>query len=550
MFERQMKSAVVEQTLNSETFGLVDDLPSEWAQWSGGWEFYKVFALDETAGMARSQEPIDLLVSFRADQITDLQREARVARIDIMSGMLKEVPSQVYKVERHPFTGEARTHAELSCRLVCFADVPAHGAAHYLVFYGNPNAELPDYTTDLTVSGEGFGLDIENYHYTAHLSRQMGQLERLTYKRGHGLELFAGGEGHGEPPNIDWAHDYLASNSFQKFRVTNWANCPNHEVVKGPLCVQVRRWGFPHSPVHPLFTPSRMHITVTYTFYAGLPYFLKEGSMDVVKDFEIGYLRDDEWVFSGYSFTDLVWMDRDGVLHEGAIPGEHGDNLWGVGFFHRQSRDAFIALWLEHHAENFDAIYHSGAPTLNYHGHGQLWIRWAARNNPQFKAGARLLQKNAYLVTPYPEDAGAAMVQDLRHRLLKPLIARSDALPQNIDARANGTLARGGETDDCTPIKRAIWDALREVKDEMLYNADANVVDMGYIYDVRVRGDVVFILMTMPHRGRPKYGFIANPIRERLLKLKGVRDVIVQLTWEPAWTVNRLTDAGREAMGI
>ena len=39
---------------------------------------------------------------------------------------------------------------------------------------------------------------------------RMGQLERLTIKRDHGLELFAGGEGHGEPPGIYWAHDYAA----------------------------------------------------------------------------------------------------------------------------------------------------------------------------------------------------------------------------------------------------------------------------------------------------------------------------------------------------
>jgi len=557
MFERQMLEAASQgeeckPTLDANTFGRVIDLPPVWAEWARGWEFYKVFALSETDGMARSQEPIDLLVSFRADQITDIQREVRIARLEtssagILSHALCEVHCQVY--------GEVYRRDERICHLVCFADVPAHGKTYYLVFYGNPNAELPSYTTDLTVSGEGFGLDIENHHYVAHLSRQMGQLERLTYKQAHGLELFAGGEGHGEPPNIDWAHDYLASEGFQKFRVTNWASCPNYEVLKGPLCVQVRRWGFPHSPVHPLFTPSRMHITVTYTFYAGLPYFLKEGSMDMVKDFEIVYLRDDEWVFSGYAFTDIVWMDSDGTLHEGAVPGGHGDNLWGVGFFNRQSRDAFIALWLEHGAENFDALYHSGAPTLNYHGHGQLWSRWAARNNPQFLAGARLLQKNAYLVSPYPEDGGAEMVQDLRHRLLNPLIAGADELPQHLNASAavvpdGGKLARFGETHDTAPIKRAIWDALREVKDGMLYKVDANVVDMGYIYDVRMRGDVIFILMSMPHRGRPKYGFIANPIRERLLKLDGIRDVIVHLTWQPAWTVARLTDAGRKAMGI
>ncbi|MER3404628.1 MAG: aromatic ring hydroxylase, partial [Chloroflexota bacterium] len=30
----------------------------------------------------------------------------------------------------------------------------------------------------------------------------------------------------------------------------------------------------------------------------------------------------------------------------------------------------------------------------------------------------------------------------------------------------------------------------------------------------------------------------------------GVRSVVVEHTWEPAWTPNRLTDAGRRAMGL
>ena len=106
-----------------------------------------------------------------------------------------------------------------------------------------------------------------------------------------------------------------------------------------------------------------MHMDVKYTFYAGLPYFFKEGRMEAVKEFEITYLRDDEWVLSQGPFTDLVWMDRNGVLHEGAVAGGHSDDLWGVGFFHRDTRDAFIALFLEHSAENFDELYHSGSPT-------------------------------------------------------------------------------------------------------------------------------------------------------------------------------------------
>ena len=33
--------------------------------------------------------------------------------------------------------------------------------------------------------------------------------------------------------------------------------------------------------------------------------------------------------------------------------------------------------------------------------------------------------------------------------------------------------------------ERGVWKAMREVKDGQLYTADANVVDMGYVYDVR-----------------------------------------------------------------
>ena len=139
------------------------------------------------------------------------------------------------------------------CRLVLRVDSPAHARTSYLVLYGNPEAELTTYPTDLRVSGEGYALDIENDYFRASLSRQMGQLERLTLKREHGLELFAGGEGHGEPPGIDWAHDYVTANNFQKMRITNWATCPDYEVIRGPLCTTVRRWGFPHSPIHPVF---------------------------------------------------------------------------------------------------------------------------------------------------------------------------------------------------------------------------------------------------------------------------------------------------------
>jgi metal-sulfur cluster biosynthetic enzyme len=549
VFAQQEEESLGAPLLRADVFARVAELPPPWQEWARGWLYYKVLALDETAALARAGEPIELVAAFRVDQTESLAREIRVARIDSAKGELREVPCQV--------SSEIRRGAERMCRLVLLADSPAHGRTTYLVLYGNPNAELTAYPTDLQVSGEGYGLDIENDYFRASLSRQMGQLERLTLKREHGLELFAGGEGHGEPPGIDWAHDYVTANNFQKMRITNWARCSDYEVVRGPLCTTVRRWGFPHSPIHPVFSPSRIHIFVEYQFYAGTPYFVKQGRMEVIKDLDITYLRDDEWVFSGYSFTDTLWMGPDGKLREGPVDAAQQENLWAVGFFHRVSRDAFIGLFLEHEAENMPPLKHTGAPILSYRWHGPVWSR-ALYQNASLRAGGVLKQRNAYLVLPFAESNGAQIVERYRHTLMNPLAPSAADLPSVLrPAPGVGRLARPGEAGDAAVDKRRIWEALHDCKDEQLYTANANVVDLGLIYDVRVRGEVIHVVMAMPDQGRPRHGYFAwgsggnsQPIRQRLLKIPGVRKVVIEQTWEPPWNSSRLTDAGRKTLGF
>ena len=298
----------------------VTDLPGALQAQVAGWACFHLVEVSETAGLARRFEPVEIATAVDAGLVGDPAREVRVARCD--GGTLCEIPSQVMDLAFH--------HGERHFQLVFQTAMDAGDRQLFLVLFANPAAERPHYGTDLNAYGEDRGLQVENAHFSAHLSAQTWQLERLIYRGSHGLELFAGGEGHGEPPHIDWAHDYLDVDKFQKFRVTNWEEVPNLEVVRGPLCVRVRRWGFPHSPLHPVFTQSRFHIDVTYTFHAGLPWFSKRGSMEAVTDFQINYLRDDEWVFSGYSFTDSLWLDQQGRVHEGGT-GRRGAGGESVG---------------------------------------------------------------------------------------------------------------------------------------------------------------------------------------------------------------------------
>jgi len=537
-----------------------EELPEPWRRWSDGWSLSQALRLTEPTGQARQTEAVDLLVGMSADRVASPGRELRVARLD--AGSLREIRSQVH--------GELRRGPHWLARLVFEVDVVANGEAVFLIFCANPAAELPDYPSRLSIRGEGVGLEIETPHYVATLSRQMGQLESLTPKwhRG-GLRLSTHGDGHGEPPNLDWAHDYTTAGPLQKMRVTNWSACPNYDVVRGPVCAIVRRFGFPHSPVHPLFAPSRFFMDLSYTFYAGAPYFLKDGRMEATRDFTAYVARDDEWYFGGRPFDASLWMDRAGRVHEGPVPAEQVDHVWGVGFFHRQSRDSIFAIYLDHRLDvppELGPGAGAGAPlyqhldvTLDHSKpgeppHASVWCRPMLRDRARLQTGMALVQRNAYLLAPYPEPGGAAGLETLRERLLHPLVAVADAirLDARVDVASDGAqpLARIGERPVDWPRKRAIWEAMGEVGEDQLSAADVSLVDMGYIYDVRTRGGDIRVLMTMPHRGRPKYDFLAKPLRARLEALPDVDSVVVDLIWEPAWTPNCLTDAGRQAMGL
>ena len=556
-FERQNHRDADVHPLQSPTRP-VDRLPAPWARWAAGWAFYKLLEMAEDAGIDRAREPVEIPLEFTTTETTDLGRELRVARLD--NTTLREIPSQVH--------GEWRRGRRRGCRLLFLADVPARGRSHYLVLFGNPHSERPDYTTDLTATGSGYALDVANNHFTAHLSEQIGQLQSLDYRRGFGavpyganLTLSTGGEGHGEPPNIDWGPDYTADGNYQKFRVTAWPRCPNHEVTRGPLGVSLRRWGFPQSPIHPLFAPSRLHVDITYTFYAGQPWFLKQIRMEAVKPVEIAHIRDDEWLFWGLPFTDALWIDQDGRLHEGEVPAEKTDDMWGAGFFNQTSRDAFIALRLEHHAERFGPgnrgrIHHNGAPGLNYFGRGQVWTRSPVQEPVTLKAGTTFVQRTAYLATHYPAAGGAQLGERTRHKLLAPIQARPGRLPRAPKTRIEGTLARTGEAAvghagrNVVSLKQRVWAALREVRDDQLMTVDGNLADLGYIRDIRIAGDTVNVLLNMPHAGRQAFQFHANPIRDRLLQVDGVGECVVDCTWDPDWSPSRINDAGRRALQL
>ncbi|HEX6558105.1 MAG TPA: metal-sulfur cluster assembly factor [Longimicrobiales bacterium] len=90
-----------------------------------------------------------------------------------------------------------------------------------------------------------------------------------------------------------------------------------------------------------------------------------------------------------------------------------------------------------------------------------------------------------------------------------------------------------------------LWEALREVMDPEF---PVSLVDLGLIYDIRRQQNVVEIDLTFTATACPCMDFIHEDIRERLYKLDDVEEVRINQVWDPPWTTDRISEAGREAL--
>ena len=88
--------------------------------------------------------------------------------------------------------------------------------------------------------------------------------------------------------------------------------------------------------------------------------------------------------------------------------------------------------------------------------------------------------------------------------------------------------------------------ALEEIYDPEM---PCSIVDLGLIYAARVDdGGRANVIMTYTAIACPAREMIEGDIRDRLLRVPGVRSVEINVVWSPPWTKERLTARGRELL--
>jgi metal-sulfur cluster biosynthetic enzyme len=98
-----------------------------------------------------------------------------------------------------------------------------------------------------------------------------------------------------------------------------------------------------------------------------------------------------------------------------------------------------------------------------------------------------------------------------------------------------------------TVTKNDVFEALHQVEDPEL---GMDVVDLGLVYDVEVEGPKVKVLHTLTSMGCPAGPMIQEDIQRVAAELPGVEDVEVELTFDPPWTPDKMSDDAKFILGF
>jgi metal-sulfur cluster biosynthetic enzyme len=97
------------------------------------------------------------------------------------------------------------------------------------------------------------------------------------------------------------------------------------------------------------------------------------------------------------------------------------------------------------------------------------------------------------------------------------------------------------------PTREEVVEALRAVEDPEL---GMDIVELGLLYDVDVQGSDVHVTFSLTSMGCPVGPMIEQQIVETVAAVDGVERVEPELTWDPPWSPERMSDDAKFILGF
>jgi metal-sulfur cluster biosynthetic enzyme len=97
------------------------------------------------------------------------------------------------------------------------------------------------------------------------------------------------------------------------------------------------------------------------------------------------------------------------------------------------------------------------------------------------------------------------------------------------------------------PTREDVFEALRAVEDPEL---GMDIVELGLLYDVEVDGPNVKVIHTLTSMGCPVGPMIQENVDQIVRAMPDVSDVEVELTWDPPWSPDKMSDDAKFILGF
>jgi len=95
--------------------------------------------------------------------------------------------------------------------------------------------------------------------------------------------------------------------------------------------------------------------------------------------------------------------------------------------------------------------------------------------------------------------------------------------------------------------KDEVLEVLRQVEDPEL---GMDVVDLGLVYEVEVEDAKAKVLYSLTSMGCPAGPLIAQDMDSAVRQVEGIDDVELELTFDPPWTPDRMSDDAKFILGF
>ena len=94
---------------------------------------------------------------------------------------------------------------------------------------------------------------------------------------------------------------------------------------------------------------------------------------------------------------------------------------------------------------------------------------------------------------------------------------------------------------------KTLMEALSTINDPELF---IPITDLGLVYGAELKKGVAEITITLTTIGCPLYDVIHDEIKDALQKVNGVDDVNIELTFDPPWSVEMISEEAKIELGL